>query len=246
MSVRATPLIPFRGAEVWLVDLAASAAAVHDIEVRTPRLSLDDCAKCDRMADEAAGRERRAAHIALRVLIERAFGPHWRKVAYHVSAEGKPMLPGAMGDFSLSHIPGWALIALTSEGPIGADLERRRPVTLSADRRGQIEAAAAALAPQALLPVEPEAQLLQSWVRLEAVAKAEGTGIGPLLTELGVMRSGHASHASGSVLAEKYSVHDLNPGEGRYAAVAVARGQALPGLMILPARAEEIAALVRL
>ena len=132
------------------------------------------------MSSVPARRERCTAHIALRVLIERAFGPEWRRVPYHISPEGKPSLPDAAGGFSLSHIPGWALIALAATGPVGVDLERRRPISLSPVRREQLEWAAAALVPQRALPVDAEARFLQAWVRLEAVAKAGGMGLGRL------------------------------------------------------------------
>lgn len=194
------------------------------------------------MSDASTARERRAAHIALRVLIERAFGAAGRGVAYAVSPKGKLSLPGLSGGFSLSHIPGWALIGLAPREPIGVDLERRRPITMSADRQGAIERAAEILAVQTL-PVEPEARFLQAWVRLEAVSKAEGTGLGPLLTRLGITRSGLGTNAPAGF--DRYTVYDLDAGEGRFAAVALGAGEQLPRLHFFPATPEKIEVLAR-
>ena len=246
MAALSDPVQPFRDTEVWLADLVASGPALHDLEARTPRLSAADEAKCSAMSDKAAGRERRAAHIALRVLAERAFGTAWRGVTYDVSAQGKLSLPGAGGSFSLSHIPGWALIGISDAGAIGVDLERRRPITMSAERRRQIEDAASALATSQPLGLEDEARFLQAWVRLEAVSKASGLGMGPLLTALGVTRSGaDRPSAEAMSVAGIHAVHDLGVGEGRFAAVAVAPLSPPPRLLIFPASPENIEALAR-
>lgn len=231
------------GTELWLVDLAASLAALLHIEQVTPRLSAEDLAKCDRMGSTTARQERRSALIALRVLIERAFGAEWRRVPYIVSPEGKPSLPGATFGFSLSHVAGLALIALGAEGPVGVDLERRRPVTLSSDRRRQIEDGAAALAPALPLPLEGEARFLQAWVRLEAVAKADGRGLGPLLTSLGVTRSGSGQPPAGAVAP--FTVYDVSVGESLFAAIALVGPAPAPCLQRLPELSSEIEALIR-
>ncbi len=195
------------------------------------------------MSGVLARRERRTAHIALRVLIERAFGPEWRRVPYHISPEGKATLPDAAGGFSLSHIPGWALIALAAPGPVGVDLERRRPISLSSARREQLERAAAALVPRQALPADAEERFLQAWVRLESVAKAGGMGLGRLLTSLGVTRSGIAQ-PPGDALAG-LAVHDLDVGPALYAAMALPQSRPAPRVMRLPVHGPEIEVLTR-
>ena len=269
-------MIAFAGSEVWLVDLAAAAPALDEIESETPRLADDDLAKWDRLADPVARRERRAAHIALRIAIERAFGPDWRGISYAVSKSGKPSLGGgAPGAFSLAHVSGLALLGITSRGTIGVDLERLRPLNMSDDRRRRIIEAAAALVPAGTLPAEGEAQFLQAWARLEAVAKARGSGIGVLLTGLGALggasgraadqRSGGASSETSSVTKDRAGdgrrtkpgrapreqlhdlmVSDLDAGPDLYAAVAISMRDDVPALRSFPASAAGIRQFTRL
>jgi len=211
-----------RDSELWLVDLARAADALAAVEAATPRLSAEDELKIARVADSATRRERRAAHVALRVLLERAFGPAWRRVPYAVSATGKPSLARAEGAFSLSHVSGLALIGLARGGAIGVDVERLRPLRLSDERRARIERAALELGGDAALPAPPERRTLQAWVRIEAAAKADGAGVGPLLERLGVGRAGlrRDEPAAGAPL----EVHDLALGEALFGAVALSAG----------------------
>ena len=255
---------PFAGSEVWLADLAAAAPALDEIEAETPRLCDDDLAKWSGIAGPVAQRERRAAHIALRIAIERAFGPDWRGVSYAVSKSGKPSLGGGSpGAFSLAHVSGLALIGITSRGTIGVDLERLRPLNMSDDRRRRIVEAAAALVPARPLPAEGKAQFLQAWARLEALAKARGSGIGVVLTELGVLGGALGRDLSGAaggvedaprmfraplLRAQPHDlvVGDLDAGAGLFAAVAFSAGSQVPELRPFPAGAGGIRHFTRL
>jgi 4'-phosphopantetheinyl transferase len=218
--------------ELWLVDLATAADALAAIEVATPRLSAGDETKITRISDAATRRERHAAHVALRILVERAFGPTWRGVPYAVSAAGKPSLAGAEGAFSLSHVPGLALIGLVRRGTIGVDVERLRPLRLSDERRERIERAALDLAGGAPLPDAPQRRSLQAWVRIEAAAKADGCGVGPLLTRLGVARS--APPVDGPAAPMPFAVYDIGLGEGLAAAVALSAASPAPAPRAFP------------
>jgi 4'-phosphopantetheinyl transferase len=218
--------------ELWLVDLATAADALAAVEVATPRLSPGDETKIARISDASTRRERHAAHVALRILVERAFGPAWRGVPYAVSAAGKPSLAGTEGAFSLSHVPGLALIGLARRGAIGVDVERLRPLRLSDERRERIERAALDLAHGAPLPDAPQRRSLQAWVRIEAAAKADGCGVGPLLTRLGVARS--ARSGDGPAAPMPFAVHDIGLGEGLAAAVALSAGSEAPAPRVFP------------
>ena len=173
-------------------------AALHTLEERTPRLSAADRARAADLSDLTVRAEWVATHIALRLLIERAAGTQWRRATFMRSERGKPHLDGAPLAFSISHAPGLALIGLAPGGSIGVDVERTRRVRVGEARRARIEAAGAALSNEPL-PAEGSARFLQAWVRLEAVAKADGCGIGRLLTRLGILgvsdeiRAGQAS-----------------------------------------------------
>lgn len=223
--------------ECWYVDLQACAAALHEIERATPRLSEWDRKNAADFAEADAGAEWLAAHIALRILIERAIGPRWRGVPLERAAHAKPRLVDAPIVFSLSHVAGCALIAVGPGEPLGIDMERMRAVHMRPERCAGIEAAAAALSVGAL-PDRGEARFLQAWVRLEAAAKAQGCGIGRLLTQLGLTNgSGVAPDgvaARARELAAAIMVYDLGLGAGLFGAVAAGPAVVKPEAFALP------------
>ncbi len=215
------------------------------MERRTPRLSDWDRQNASTMADAKAAAQWLAAHIALRLLLERAVGARWRGMPFVRGVGIRPYLQGAPVAFSLSHVAGLALIALAPNGDIGIDLERLRPVHVRPPRRGLIETAGAALDPGEALPNDADAKFLQAWVRLEAFAKAQGGGIGRLLTQLGIvggrdieredlLRAVEAARER----AEANAVHDLDLGQGLFGAVALPASQAALEVRWLPARLE--------
>ncbi len=215
--------------ELWCVDLGAAGPALHTLEKRTPRLSPADRARAADLTDPTVRAEWMATHVALRLLIERAAGAQWRGVTFVRSERGKPHLDGTPLAFSISHAPGLALIGLAPRGSIGVDIERTRRVRVGETRRARIEEAGAALSTEPL-PAEGSARFLQAWVRLEALAKADGCGIGRLLTRLGILGVSDALRArqasAGDMVAALLagdtppSVRDLQLGDGVYAAVA--------------------------
>jgi 4'-phosphopantetheinyl transferase len=213
------------------------------MESRTLRLADWDRQHASTIADRSAATEWLASHIALRLLLERAAGTRWRGVPLARRPGARPHLDGAPVAFNLSHVDGLALIALTRSGDIGVDVERARAVRVRPPRRGLIEVAGAALNTRQPLPEDDsDARFLQAWVRLEAFAKAQGSGIGRLLTQLGIvggreiapadlMKGVEAVRAG----ARANAVHDLDLGrEGLFAAVALPPGQAVPQVRWLP------------
>lgn len=239
------PVLAAAGVELWLVELDAAAQALKDSEAAIARLSFDDMQRIESIAAAGVRDERRLTHIALRLLLERACGAGARRIDYMRSSTGRPALPGWEGAFSLSHAGGLALIGIAARGRIGVDIERERAVTFSDARRAEIVAAAEALAPDALLSGEPDARIIQAWVRLEAVAKAEAGGIGAVLERLGVGR-GRGERAAGAPLLSgpSLTVHDILVGRGLRAAAALDEGVPLPLLKAFPVGDGEIAALL--
>jgi phosphopantetheinyl transferase len=194
-AVERTPALNAVAVELWHVDTGASAAALGALEERIRLLSGREHERAAEFADRAQAEEWLAAHIALRIVLERVTGRAARGAAFTRPAGGKPQLEGAPVAFSLAHVPGAALIAIAPGGIVGVDLERARTVRVREPRRSRVEAAAAALDPETPLPAAGEARFLQAWVRLEAFAKAEGTGIGRLLTRLGISGDAAGSDA---------------------------------------------------
>ena len=227
--------------ELWGVDTRASGPALRALEQSVPLLSDWERCRAATFADAAQAQEWLAAHIALRVVLERVLGHAARGVTFVRAAQGKPRLEGAPIAFSLSHVPGLALIALARDGIVGVDVEWTRAVRVREPRRTRIEEAGAAINPSDPLPAGGDARFLQAWVRLEAVAKAEGCGIGRLLKRLGI--SGHrADHdddfrarIEGVKAETQIGSRDVVLGEGLFAAVAAGPMRAVPEVFTLPA-----------
>ena len=219
--------------EIRRVDLDRSASALDEAERAFAVLSESEAARAAAIRDVQDRARWRASHIALRLLIERAGGAQMRRQPFTIAPGGRPELKQVPVSFSLSHSGDVAMIAICSAaaGPIGIDVERARIVHMAPERRARIEAYALELAPGRDLPVTTaattdaitdaitETRLLQAWVRIEALAKASGSGIGKTLTQAGVMGSPEAAglRKSSGVL---FAVRDLDAGAGTYAAVA--------------------------
>ncbi len=193
--------------EIWRVDLDQAG------------MLLDRLGWVGDLARELAfDRRRRAAHVALRLLLTRHGGAGALSQPYELSPGGKPRLVQASIEFSLSHSDGVAVVALSRAGPVGIDVERVRPMLIADHRRARIEDAACRLAGGRWLEaVAPDPRLIEAWVRLEAVAKLTGEGMGRLLERCGVRARGVWAHA-----VEPYAIGSLDAGAGFVAAVAAA------------------------
>ncbi|MEQ1716760.1 MAG: phosphopantetheinyl transferase [Hyphomicrobium sp.] len=199
--------------DLWFVDLADGAGALEHEERLHPRLSPDEVQRAEVIKDSGVRRHWRAAHIALRFCLERFAGDAWRGVPFTIAPGGRPALPEGAPHFSLSHSDGWALIALSGHGPIGVDLERVRPRKISGARRLGVEAYALALAEGAPLPVSSDARFVQAWCRIEALAKADGRGIGKVLTEAGLIGRVEGHCGAPSTASQVFRVSDIALGE---------------------------------
>ena len=212
---------PRGGIEVVFVDLVQARALLDDAEREKPRLSGEDLARAAaRAAQTGDAALWRASRIALRIVLERWAGPAIGQKPFVIAHGGRPRLADGLPAFSHAHSGGAALIAVQAHDPIGVDLEQGRLLNMSAERRARVVAAATALAPDAPLTGDDTQRCLQAWVRLEAVAKASGAGIGATLTDAGVVgpRQGRRSAHEGVAL----EVRDIDVRDGYFAAVAAA------------------------
>jgi 4'-phosphopantetheinyl transferase len=208
--------------EVFFVDLIQSHALLDAEEQRTPRLSAADHKRAESMSADSERRCLwRAARIATRIVLERAGGVGLRNVDFDIEAGGRPRLRPGDPYFNVSHSGDMALIAVSKEMPMGADLEKKRTLTMSDERRRRIIAAAERLAPQPPLSADSADDVLMAWVRLEAAAKATGTGIGQLLTEHGVI--GGKREDPGRRSAGTLEIRNLEVPDDYVAAVAATR-----------------------
>lgn len=226
--------------EIWDIDLAASAHALLELDDRDGWLSPQDRART------SGARERRACLVAVQLLIA-SRGLETRGHAFVRGLHGKPSLAGCPAHFSLSHATGRALVAL-ADHPVGVDLELPRETGIEDRRRRLMEDAAARLCPDAPLPAPGSPmRFLQAWTRLEALAKAEGCGIGRLLTMIGALGAGRQVVVGDvrpefQILAGAYSVRDLALTEGRVGAVASTQHAFEVGLQRFPPGLEALQA----
>ncbi len=224
-----------QGVVIWHVDVAASGASLLALEAETPRLAASDHRRATVAGggdpDHPQARERRAVYIALRWALELAFGAGAvRGRDMQRSALGRPSLTGCAGDFSLAHVSGHALVAITGHGSVGIDIECTRPVRMTDRRRAAIERAGAALDAGVPLPQGPDL-FFKAWVRLEACAKAHRISMARVLTLAGALggaspppeqdilgslraNSGLSAQASATMI-----VQDLQPAPGLFGAM---------------------------
>lgn len=194
------------------VDLAAMTDALLGVERQTPRLSPSETARAERMAQGAGGMcaadRWRAAHVALRWVLEQQGVDELRAILrggeFLTGKSGKPYLAGDAPSFSLSHGGGFAVMAVSTDGDVGIDVdgERGRALRMPVDRKhhlvriaatlmtlpvGDSEAPTGArahpvpLAEVVAADANMDTAALLAWVIIEAFAKAAGTGVGALL-----------------------------------------------------------------
>ena len=211
--------------EIWSVDLDAAATDLLVLEADSGLLTAADRAAADGIADQAAAHRRLAAIVALRLVLCGIAGRVSATRGFAREAQGKPYLPDGACHFNVAHSGSRVLIALSTHA-VGIDIELPRDVHMEARRRLLIESAAIAVGHGKQLPGRTVQQrFLQAWTRLEALAKADGCGIGRVLTEIGAV--GRRRDVGGDelpellkVLSARYVTHDLRLTDDVVGAVA--------------------------
>jgi 4'-phosphopantetheinyl transferase len=119
-----------------------------------------------------------AVHTALREILGAALGVDPASVAYELGPHGKPSVAGTGGlHFNLSDTDGLALVAVSAEGPLGVDVECRRPSPRILEVAERFFSSREVAALEALEPAERPAAFYRIWTRKEAFIKALGTGL---------------------------------------------------------------------
>lgn len=141
-----------------------------------------------RFAVDSLARRYRAAHGALRLLVEAEFGVPAARQDYTVGAHGKPFLPHVPYIRSnISYSAGRALVAISGERDIGVDIEKVRPIGDALDV-AELYYTAREREQMGACPVaEIDRAFLTVWVRKEACSKAisKGLAIAPSSFECG-------------------------------------------------------------
>lgn len=159
------------GLSVWRVRLDGA------LEPAWALLNGAERGRAEEFRAPAAQRRYVLARAALRRLLGESLACAPADVMLRTGRHGKPALAGVQGLwFNVSHSGDYALIALSSQGPVGVDIERQD------ERLSCVEE-------EALTACERAAPMnfFTRWVGKEAVLKAIGVGIGKYLNELSVL-----------------------------------------------------------
>ncbi len=90
---------------------------------------------------------------------------------------GKPRLAGRGVEFSLSHREGWCAVALSTDCPVGVDVELIRPMEGMVDVVADFFPPVAQRAFAAATPGQQATTFFRWWTRIEAAVKASGKGL---------------------------------------------------------------------
>ncbi len=118
-----------------------------------------------------------ATRILLRELLAARLGFKPQEIPIVLKPDGKPHLACGRIEFSLSHPEGWCAVALSSDCPVGVDLEPIRALP------GWQKVAAEFFPPRAHAALRytvagrRQAEFFRWWTCLEAAAKAFGLGL---------------------------------------------------------------------
>jgi 4'-phosphopantetheinyl transferase len=171
------------GVEVWILKL--------NLEMPLSNLDLALLSEDEReRALRFRRHEDRVRSVATRAALRRTLAPcvmrRPEKLDFMVNRHGKPRLSDDLGiEFNVSHAGCFALIALSTGGQIGVDIEWR-------DR--QIDAES--LGPYVFTPLERQSALrigrkgedfIERWVAKESILKALGVGISEHLQTVSVL-----------------------------------------------------------
>jgi len=207
-----------RAVHVWLIpaDPPGDAAAA----IRAAALDEDERRRAAAIRVDRFRSRFVSAHGAARLILAAHLGIAPTDIVWRRGPHGKPSLVGQSAQANLSHSDEWVLLAATTAGPVGVDVQRvdeRVDVLRLAER--YFPPAEAAHVAAAGRHAERAARFFALWTRKEACLKASG---GRLIEgmRVPVLGTDHVHDPDGS-LPGPYVVRDLPAPTGFHAAVAV-------------------------
>lgn len=176
-SLRRLEAVP-ENIEAWLLEFTfTSAQLAHD----WPLLSAQEHSRAQGFHHFQDRIRFVSARAALKRLLAERVGILPDRLTISIAASGKPYLSQrAEIQFNLSHAGSFSLIAISSAGRVGIDIERCNRDTVGLIR-------------YVLSPLErtracwPEKRFIDLWVAKEAVLKALGLGIAENLQDISVL-----------------------------------------------------------
>lgn len=206
---------------VWAIKLDD-----HSIDLAQARelISADERERAERFRFERDRRRYLIAHVALHGILGRYLPAALRSLSFAYGPSGKPRLapnlePAGL-QFNLSHSDELALLAVTTAGEIGVDVEFVKE-NFEFHEIAEKFFTAREVAAMRSLPVELQRRaFFRCWTSKEAFLKAKGTGLSGKLDEVEIaFRSGQGIQITAAVPG--WSLTELNPIDGYEAAIVV-------------------------
>lgn len=239
---------------VWFAELGTLSIVLGDLEDQHRLLTDAERQRALTIQDGAQRRHWVGAHVALHLALIEATGRRSTFAATPPVGVSKPRVEGWNGDFSLAHSGGLVAIAVSDGGPVGIDIERRRHVAMTEHRRAIITAAAVrAAGGTPLAGMDETMRFLSAWTRLEALAKARGSGMAHLLARIGLLGPAEARSAGDATLGDllesssgsRLAITDLVLGVNDAVAALASPADAGIRKMAFPTEANALALMVR-
>jgi len=172
-----------------------------------------------------------AARACLRLLLAGWTGQLAEEIELTATREGKPCLArlDAKVQFNVSHTSGWALIVLSSEGPVGVDLEQfSRGADIDDCHDGFLSVDEKQKVATMNESQTRYRELMRIWCAKEAALKAIGTGLLQPPQELEILWRDHCA----SIAELRLDVHFPNvpQAEDLCAAIALSAGLKCPAV----------------
>jgi len=220
-------LQPEAGIEIWMIDLDRSSIPgvnLNDI------LSTEERSHAERYIFPRDAFRFRYCRAMLRLGLASYLHETPQKITLATNCHGKPRLADHSAlYFNVSHSAGLGLIAFTSVGEVGIDVETiQRDVEALDIASANFTRNEAALIAAAQTPQEQTDIFLRFWTRKEAVLKAAGCGILRGLDMVDVSQESvnleRLSGAPDEITRCCWRVRDLEPIDGFAGAVAAPAG----------------------
>jgi 4'-phosphopantetheinyl transferase len=234
LIINALPALQPSDIHVWFADLDTVSELIGG---QWKVLSEDERERASRFHFDIHRSRFIAARAALRTLLGMYLERTPRQLTFIYGANGKPTLSGHPMHFNVSHSEAGGLFAFTRLAPVGADLERVRPVP---DMMQIARLFFSPLEARALLAVPTKERtdaFFRCWTRKEALIKATGDGLSCTLDSFAVSLGESASvlEVEGDPgAASEWSLYHLAPSAGYVGSVAIQQPSCRLLAMVLP------------
>jgi 4'-phosphopantetheinyl transferase len=201
---------------IWYADLSVTSDMLA-------LLNDEEKARAARFLCDRPRRQFIAARAWLRTLMGQILGQRPESLVFDHTGNGKPTLACGQLHFNLSHSGRGAVLAVSRDLEVGADLEWIRP------RENYRDLAQRYFTPMEVAAITDLREFYAVWTRKEAFLKALGLGLAGGLERFAVSAADppRVLHVDGDpAAAAQWALFSLQPRQEAIAAVAVAHPEA--------------------